>query len=173
MNCQFSRANLLYFVLILLGISFFQNNGIAQSNNSRFESNVKYVNGYKVVKGERPPIDLATVPADAFEQGKIYVKFTSAAKHLISDNEIVANQKGYIATGLKGFDDYCNKHRVVSAKQSISNLYKINSKAISQESRHEAWGLNLWYELSLGDDVDIKKAVSDFQQLAEVEIAEP
>ncbi len=173
MNYQFSRANLLYFVLILLGISFFQNNGIAQSNNSRFESNVKYVNGYKVVKGERPPIDLATVPADAFEQGKIYVKFTSAAKHLISDNEIVANQKGYIATGLKGFDDYCNKHRVVSAKQSISNLYKINSKAISQESRHEAWGLNLWYELALGDDVDIKKAVSDFQQLAEVEIAEP
>lgn len=173
MNYLFSRESLLSFILLLFGTCFLQNNGIAQSNNSRFERNVKYVNGYKVVKGERPPVNLDAVPVDAFEQGKIYVKFNSDVKHLISDNEISTNHKGHIVTGLKKLDDYFTKYGVTSAKQSISGLYKINSKAQSNNLRHEAWGLNLWYELSIDANSDIKKAVSEFQQLTEVEIAEP
>lgn len=173
MNYQFSRVKSLSFILLLLGISFFQNNGMAQSSKSRFESYVKHVNGYKVAKGERPPIDLATVPYDAFQQGKIYVKFNSDVKHLISDNEIIATSKGRIETGLQKFDELCNRYGVTHAKQSISSLYKINSKAKSHQLRHEAWGLNLWYELSLDPNEDIKKTVTELQQLKEVEIAEP
>src|SRR5690554_2547094 len=108
MNYQFSRVTLISFIFLFLGCSFLQNRGIAQSSSS----NVKYVNGYKVVKGERPPIDLATVPADAFEQGKIYVKFNPDVKHLISDNEIVASNKECIETGLQKFDKICLKYRI-------------------------------------------------------------
>ncbi|MDD2550597.1 MAG: S8 family serine peptidase [Bacteroidales bacterium] len=169
MNYQFSRVTLISFIFLFLGCSFLQNRGIAQSSSS----NVKYVNGYKVVKGERPPIDLATVPADAFEQGKIYVKFNPDVKHLISDNEIVASNKECIETGLQKFDKICLKYRITHAKQSISNLYKINGASKSHKSKHEAWGLNLWYELSLDAHADIKDVVSEFQQLSEVEFAEP
>ena len=173
MNNQFLRAGLLSFVFLLFATSFFQKDGIAQSSSQHFEQNVKHVNGYKVAKGERPPIDLATVPADAFEKGKIYVKFNSAVKHLISDNEITTTAKGHISTGLQKFDDYCIEYGITGAKQSISSLYKNNSKGKSYRMRHEAWGLNLWYELSLGADEDIKKAVSELQELPEVEFAEP
>jgi len=40
-------------------------------------------------------------------------------------------------------------------------------------SRHRSWGLHLWHTLELDSSADIKQIISEYQNLAEIEVAEP
>jgi len=168
MKGQFSKLWLLTIAIILV----LSTNTFSQPSE-RGEKTVKYVNGFKVVKGERPPINLDEVPESAYEQGRMLIKFSPNMNKFLESPITKANELEYIQTGNERFDKLNKKYKIAQYKQTIIDLYSVDDNSKGHKARHEAWGFDLWYELTMEKTSDIKNAVADFAALEEVEIAEP
>jgi subtilisin family serine protease len=127
----------------------------------------------QVIRGERPVIDLESVPVDAYEVGKIQIKLIPSMDKSIPDVLISAEKNGFIVTGIKSLD---NLNQIYGAKQYkplLHNFYESSPKSSQYRERHKAWGFHLWFEIDVDSKSDVKEMVKKFSALAEVEIAEP
>jgi len=134
----------------------------------------KIVNGYKVVKGERPAIDLSKVPADAYYPGRISIKLKSEMDKFIHDDVILTKSKdGVLHTGVESIDRINLKFSAEKLKPHLYGLYNFSPASMEHRERHKAWGFHLWMEITLPIDADIIQAVKEYMALDEVEFAEP
>ncbi|MCL2289429.1 MAG: S8 family serine peptidase [Bacteroidetes bacterium] len=134
---------------------------------------VTYVDGYKIQKGERPPIDLNQLTQNAYYQGKIQIKITREFENELPDISYKANAKGFVTTGVASLDALNAHYHAVSYTPIFGMLYETNSKASNFRERHRAWGFHLWFTITLDENTDIIEVVQAYQALSMVEVAEP
>ncbi len=84
-----------------------------------------------------------------------------------------AKDNDHVRTGISNLDELNEAHKIREYKPILKNLYKISPASVKYRGRHKKWGFHLWYELLLDNQADIIKAVSDFERLPGVKIAEP
>ena len=88
----------------------------------------------RVIRGERPPIDLASVSSDSWEPGLIKIKLTEIASERKSIQRS-ANQQ-ISAIGLAAVD-------ALNVQSGVTNIVEtFNSAAFNTRNtaRHQAWG---------------------------------
>ncbi len=123
--------------------------------------------------GERPPIDIRTVPDDAFERGIIQVKLYFEMKSVMQEGVITAGSRGYVELQHPQLDALNQQFGVESYRPLLHNYYAQKQVSPIQMQRHMDFGLDRWYRITISDDSDVRMAVKAFAQLPEVEIAEP
>lgn len=124
---------------------------------------------FLVQRGERPPINLSAVPADAWEAGMIKIKFNPAYSAHLDANQVVLSDNGVVLFNLPAVDQLNQLYEVRGAKQHF--LSEAFSNSFTE--RHRAWGFHLWYMLRVDEDTDIRAMVAHYESLPEIEIAEP
>jgi len=122
-----------------------------------------------VIRGERPPIDLTTVPDEAYEEGVIRIKFDENVEKTLSDTEMSRTEEGTITFGLSGLDAMNAKYHVSNAKKTFGSA-ALNNR---YTERHKKWGFHLWYDLHVDASTDIIAMIKDYMRLPEVSFAEP
>ncbi len=127
---------------------------------------------FQPVRGERPPIDLQNLPADAYEPGKLHIKLKAHLADVVPDMPIKAGPAGYVITGQSNLDTLNRAFAVKQYDPLFAGLYT-DARSWQYRTRHQAWGFHLWFELIVPKDTDIISAVRQFQALNEVEIASP
>jgi subtilisin family serine protease len=137
----------------------------------------KIVNGFEVIKGERPAIDLNKVPAEAYEPGKLTVKFKEGYTLSTEERYIKPSTKGFAEVGIASVDQV---NKSVGAQQFDRKFYSLleipagTIHSVEQHrSRHEAWGFHRVYEIEIPLNQDVIAAVKQYAALPEVEYAEP
>lgn len=126
-------------------------------------------NPYRVVRGERPPIDLRNVSEDAIEQGVVMIKFAEKHARHFSEHSYSRSADGSIAFGIAEVDAFLAKHEI----RECENVFRATATKGGFTERHKAWGFHLWFKLRLDEKVDILSLVSEFNKLNDIEIAEP
>lgn len=126
-------------------------------------------NPYRVVRGERPPIDLRNVSEDAIEQGVVMIKFAEKHARHFSEHSYSRSADGSIAFGIAEVDAFLAKHEI----RECENVFRATATKGGFTERHKAWGFHLWFKLRLDEKVDILRLVSEFNKLNDIEIAEP
>lgn len=117
-------------------------------------------------KGSRPFIDLAKVPNNAFEPGKVSVKFKKRFQHFLKQHPFTIKD-GILLFGLQELDQLNRKLGTNNGQQLFST--PLSSKA----ALHDDWGLDLWFGLSLPSNTDIKKAIAAYANTGLFEVVEP
>ncbi len=133
------------------------------------EPEVKVVNGYRVVRGERPPIDYNRVTSDAWEKGVLLIRFHRHAESHLDAYPPQAGREGIIQFGLPEIDALNEHHGV----REVSQYFRSPALRNTFTERHKAWGFHLWYKLKVDEQTEILRAMEAYRQLPEVEIAEP
>ncbi len=126
-------------------------------------------NGNKVIRGERPPINLSKISSDAFEPGIIKIKLTPEAGDRLKQFPQGYDAKGNIIFNMEAIDALNAKYQV---KKSMP-VFEIALSNTDFTEKHEAWGFHLWYILYVDSKTDLKKMITDYSKLAEIEFAEP
>ncbi|MCL2245771.1 MAG: S8 family serine peptidase [Lentimicrobiaceae bacterium] len=134
---------------------------------------VSYVNGYKILKGERPAINVRDFPVEAYEQGKMIIKIDRSYEMQLPDMVYLADTKGYVRTGIARLDHLNAQFKATSYSPLFGTLYETNSRAQHYRERHRAWEFHLWFTIELDENVSIADAVEAYQTLPFVEVAEP
>lgn len=142
------------FLLALAGSGSFTKTVYAQS---------KYPQG-TVIKGERPPINIATIPDTAVEQGIIRIKFNKTVESLPHNGP-----DGTVGFGIAGIDLLNQQFGVSEVKKTFDAALQ-NTK---YTERHRLWGLHLWYDLIVPAGTDIRNMVMSYSSKKEIEISEP
>jgi subtilisin family serine protease len=119
--------------------------------------------------GERPPIDLASVPDSAFVKGVIHIKFKAGTTAHFDKTPVGLAADGSVQFGLPAVDKLNSRHGIRKSRLQFSRK---NDRA-EFSRRHRAWGFHLWHTLELPAGADIRKVIADYQKLPDVEIAEP
>ena len=122
-----------------------------------------------VIRGERPPIDLSKVPANAYEKGIIHIKFRQELTGYLDTTPIARAADGTVQFGLPAVDNVNRTHHVKKFRLLFSRKNDRNEFS----TRRRSWGLHLWHTLELDSSADIKQIISEYQNLPEVEAAEP
>lgn len=148
------RSLLLILILLLHGWSMAQDN-------------------FKVVKGERPVIDLNKVPEEAFEAGKLRIKLAPQMEQHIKDMVLTAGKSGFVVTGIQALDQINATYNITRYESLLAGLYESSPKSNMHRERHKAWGFHLWFELETSSKTDIKTLIKILMELEEVEFAEP
>ncbi|MDD3150731.1 MAG: S8 family serine peptidase [Candidatus Gastranaerophilales bacterium] len=135
------------------------------------------VNGYKIVKGERPLIDLSQVPVDAYEPGKLTIKFKEGVEAKSSQRFIKASTKGFAEVGIESVDMVSKSVGALQFDRKFYSLLEIPEGTVHSvakfKDRHEAWGFHRVYEIEIPVDQDVIAAVKQYAALPEIEYAEP
>ena len=134
---------------------------------------VSYINGYKILKGERPEINIRDFSADAYEQGKIKIKIDKSYETQLSDIERKTDFKGFVNTGILELDALNEQFQAISYIPLFAMSYETNSKCSDFRERHRAWGFHLWFTININDNASVADAVEAYQMLPFIEIAEP
>lgn len=124
---------------------------------------------FRIAKGERPPIDLTQVSADAFEKGVFKIKLTPEAILLVNDDMFVSNEANAVNFGIESIDALGREFGIYRIELQFGSPALRNRFS----ERHKAWGFHRWFRIYLNESVDIKAAVNAYMSLAEVEFAEP
>jgi subtilisin family serine protease/PKD repeat protein len=122
-----------------------------------------------VIRGERPPIDVAGIPDTAIEQGIIRIKFNKALESLLDNAVISANPDGTVRFGITGIDQ-------LNQQFGVSEVMKTFDAALQNTKyteRHRLWGFHLWYDLIVPPGTDIRSMVLAYSLKNEIEISEP
>jgi len=135
----------------------------------------KIVNGFEVIKGERPAIDLNKVTADAYEPGKLTVKFKEGVQAESSERFIKPSTKGFVEVGIVSVDQINKSVGALQFDRKFFAMYEMpESHSVEKfKDRHEAWGFHRVYEIKIPEDQDVIAAVKQYAALPEVEWAEP
>ncbi|MEE4176718.1 MAG: S8 family serine peptidase [Bacteroides sp.] len=133
------------------------------------ELRVEIINGYRVVRGERPPIDYEALDRNAWEPGVLLIKFTRDQSHQLEVNPPSLDKDGLAVFNMEAVDQLNARFGVKGSKAYFLSPALKNTFS----ERHKAWGFHLWYKLELDENTDIIEAMKAYSQLAEVELAEP
>ncbi|MFP4024984.1 MAG: GEVED domain-containing protein [Thiohalospira sp.] len=126
-----------------------------------------------VIKGERPPIKLEEVSPDAYEAGKIQIKFKPGMEKAIPDVVHQSEKNGFVVTGIKSIDGLNQKFGAHKYTPLLSGLYEKSPKSVDNREKHKAWGFHLWFNVEVDTKADVIEMVKMYSSLDEVEIAEP
>src|ERR1700704_3176636 len=121
----------------------------------------------EIIRGERPFIDLHKIPADAYQKGKLNIKFKPAAASFLSATPAANN--GIVVFGNTMIDALNQKFAVKNAKR----IFEVTLQDKQYEARHAAWGFHLWYQLDIPDSINIIDAINAYAALNIIEVAEP
>jgi subtilisin family serine protease len=127
------------------------------------------VHGQSVKRGERPPIDLHAVSDDAMEPGVIRIKLHATHGEKLQGQQFEKGENGTVRFNIGGLDRLNHQFMV----QEAAPTFGLTNKDAAIAARHEQWGFPLWVDLKFNADVDIRAVVEAYNQLPEVEIAEP
>jgi hypothetical protein len=82
-----------------------------------------YVNGYKIMRGEHPVINVRDIPTDAYEQGKIKIKLVSSYETQLPDMTYQAKSEGFVRTGISELDNLNAQFKFISYSPLFSMQY--------------------------------------------------
>lgn len=122
-----------------------------------------------VIRGERPPIDIMSVPDDAIEQGIIRIKFSRSAEDLLDNHAPSKNAEGIVQFGLPGTDLLNRQFAVTEVRRTFASAMQNTRFA----ERHRAWGFHLWYDLIVPESTDLRAMVSAYTLQDEIGFSEP
>ncbi len=122
-----------------------------------------------VIRGERPPINISTVPDEAIEQGIIRVKFSKSLEAVIDNMLLSKNPDGTVKFGIKAIDELNQQFGVYEVRRTFEPALQ-NTKFTD---RHRAWGFHLWYDLLIPAGTDIRGMVQSYSAKNEVQLSEP
>ncbi|TVQ13198.1 MAG: T9SS C-terminal target domain-containing protein [Bacteroidetes bacterium] len=138
------------------------------------QTTTENIDGYKVARGIRPPIDLDRVPKEAYEEGKVHVRFKTEAKSFLPEGKrLMASEKGYVESGHPDMDTLSKSYGIESFTPLLYGLYEKSPESEANASRHKAWGFDLWYELKFDEKSDVISFVKALMALEMVHFAEP
>ncbi|KAF0194622.1 MAG: Protease [Bacteroidetes bacterium] len=124
---------------------------------------------YKVKRGERPVINLESVPESAYYKGVIKIKLNDSYTRQMDENPARIDADGIVRLGIPDIDN-------LNAQFGVNNFgLPFNSPSFSGKftERHRAWGFHLWYKLYFDESVDVKALIRAYSALPDVMIAEP
>lgn len=121
------------------------------------------------LRGERPTIDIASVPSDAVEPGIIRIKFNKSAEQLLDQVTPTLSVSGSVEFGIPEIDALNQQFGVSSVKQTFSIALRNTKYA----ERHRLWGFHLWYDLIVPTGTDIRSMVMAYSAKNEIQISEP
>ncbi len=139
----------------------FQGNSQLESENHRINS------------GESFPLDMRTIPEGAYHAGKLRIQFDRSFEEALENIDFEIIENDHIKTGILALDELNKVYKVHKYTPILEELYEVSQASLQYKERHRAWGFHLWYELKLDEGADIIKAFIDFEELDEVNIAEP
>jgi subtilisin family serine protease len=122
-----------------------------------------------IKRGERPPIDIMSVPDDAMEQGIIRIKFSRSAEALLDNHLPSTDPRGIVQFGLPGTDQLNRQFGVTEVRKTFAAAMQNTRFA----DRHRAWGFHLWYDLIVSERTDLRAMVSAYTLPGEIELSEP
>jgi subtilisin family serine protease len=123
----------------------------------------------KVIKGERPPIDIASIPDEAIEQGIIRIKFNKTLENYLDNMMVSSNPDGTVRFGIAGIDQLNEQFGVFQVGQTFSAALQNTQYT----SRHRLWGFHLWFDLVIPAGTDIRSMVMAYADKNEIEVSEP
>ncbi|MBE0661293.1 MAG: S8 family serine peptidase, partial [Bacteroidales bacterium] len=127
------------------------------------------INDFSVLRGERPPIDLLQVNSDAYEPGILLIKLGSQFTDQLEQQPARMLEDGTVRFNIIALDELSNAAKIRNIKQHFLHQALNNSFT----PKHKAWGFHLWYQLEFDSGTDIIALVKAYQNLEEVELAEP
>jgi subtilisin family serine protease len=127
------------------------------------------VNGYKIVRGERPPINFNTKDTTAWHQNVLIIKFQGDFEQHLKNNPPHTNKEGITTFGLAAVDSLNARYSIRSASQYFLSPALHNTFT----DRHKAWGFHLWYRLETKAKTDILQMMDGYAKLPEIEITSP
>lgn len=151
MNRNFYKSQFLAIMLIVLAVQF------------------SFGQDYQVFKGERPPIDLKTLPSDAWMPGILKIKLTAEAAQSKSLQRSADQPLQITAIGIDVVDALSQSAGV----KSITETFYSPAFQTRNASRHQAWGFDRWFTLKVDENADILSLIASYTELAEIEHAEP
>jgi subtilisin family serine protease len=122
-----------------------------------------------IIRGERPPIDITSVPDEAMVQGIIRIKFNKTLENLLDNGLISNNPDGTVRFGISGIDQLNQQFGVSEVKKTFDAALQ-NTK---YTERHRLWGFHLWYDLIVPAGTDIRSMVMAYSAKNEIQISEP
>jgi len=122
-----------------------------------------------IKRGERPPIDIMSVPDDAMEKGIIRIKFSRTAEGLLDNHAPSRNAEGIIQFGMPGTDLLNRQFGVTEVRKTFAAAMQNTRFA----DRHRAWGFHLWYDLIVPEGTDLRAMVSAYTLQDEIGFSEP
>ena len=122
-----------------------------------------------VVRGERPPIDIKSLSADAWMPGVLKIKLTAEAAQSKSILRSADQPLEITAIGISSLDALSQSAGV----KSISETFYSPAFQTRNASRHQAWGFDRWFTLKVDENADIPSLIATYSKLSEVEHAEP
>lgn len=122
-----------------------------------------------VIRGERPPIDITTVPAGAMEQGIIRIKFNRTLENILDNGQITKSPDGTVSFGIPVIDQLNQQFGVFEVRKTFDAALQ-NTK---YTDRHRLWGFHLWYDLIIPADADIRSMVMAYSAKNEIQLSEP
>jgi subtilisin family serine protease len=123
----------------------------------------------KVIKGERPPIDIASIPDEAIEQGIIRIKFNKTLENYLDNLMISGNPDGTVRFGIAAIDQLNQQFGV----NQVDKTFAAALQNTQYSSRHRLWGFHLWYNLIVPAGTDIRSMVLAYADKNEIEVSEP
>lgn len=93
---------------------------------------------------------------------RIKVKPTIASAMKISKS----STKGIVTTGIQAIDNLTNQYSVTE----MTRVFRYSPKF---EEKHKKYGLDLWYDVTIGTKASSVEVIKDFSKLQEIEKAEP
>ncbi len=130
---------------------------------------IEVINGYRIVRGERPPINLNAKDTAAWHQNVLIIKFQREFEQHLKMNPPSVNKEGIITFGLAAVDSLNARHGVRTSSQYFLSPALHNTFT----DRHKAWGFHLWYRLETTAKTDIIQMVDSYGKLPEIEITTP
>lgn len=133
------------------------------------DKSMEVVNGYKIVRGERPPIAFNTKDTAAWRQNVLIIKFERDLEAHFKDNPVQVNKAGIVTFGLAAVDSLNTLYGVAATTQYFLSPALHNTFT----ERHKAWGFHLWYQLETTSKTDILTMMQSYAALPEIEITTP
>lgn len=124
---------------------------------------------YKVVRGERPPVDYSKLTADSYVKGVLKIKFADNISRGYNDLKAKVNEAGTVEFGIASVDALNARFQASSVVQDYAAI-SVGSK---YEQRHIAWGFHLWYTLHVDESSDMFSLAAAYEALPEIAVAEP
>ena len=130
------------FLLLLLSV-FITVQAISQDPVARF-------------KGPRPQINLTTVPENAMEKGRIFIKFKRSTEAVLKAIP-GKGADGFIRFNIVAVDALNVQYKISTSFRSFETVLSFKQNA----EKHKQWGFDLWYQLEFPENTDVKKIVAD------------
>lgn len=161
--------NLRSFFFVCIFSLFCLEEGLSKTTQPQNAFPVEIVNGYRVARGERPPINISTLSAETYEPGVLLIKFSDGVFSPLDRATVQTDSEGIVHFSMPETDALNVHYRATKAEQFfLSAAFKHTFT-----ERHKAWGFNRWYRLEFDAGTDVIELVQAYAALKEVEVAEP